>query len=64
MNTEESSSRIIPLAASNAALKRAAALARETAIATNTSLIIMQDGKIIAIPADKLAAQKKNTQEA
>jgi len=46
------------------ALKRAAILARETAIATNTSLIIMQNGKIIAIPADKLAAQKKNTQEA
>jgi len=45
------------------ALKRSAILARETAIATNTHLIIMQDGKIVTIPADKLAAQKTNQQE-
>jgi len=45
------------------ALKRASQLARETAIATNTSLIIMQDGKIVKIPADKLKAEKQITQE-
>jgi len=44
------------------ALKRAALLARETAIATNTRLIIMQEGKIVAIPADKLVEQNKNRQ--
>jgi len=45
------------------ALKRAAMLARETAIATNTNLIVMQNGKIISIPAKKLAAQQQNKQD-
>jgi len=62
MSTQAVPTRLIPLEASNTALKRAALLARETAIATNTSLIIMQDGKIIAIPADKLVEQNKNRQ--
>jgi len=45
------------------ALKRAALLARETAIATGTRLIIMQDGKITAISAEELAKQKQNKQK-
>jgi len=54
---------ITRLSVSNAALKRTAMLARETAIATNTCLIIMQDGKAVTILADKLAAQKQIKQE-
>jgi len=63
MNTQETSTRAIPLAASNAALKRASLLAQETAIATNTCLIIMQGGKIVTLSADELSAQKQNKQE-
>jgi len=63
MNTQEASTRVIPLDASNAALKRATLLARETAIATHTNLIIMQDGKVVTLSADELSAQKKNKQE-
>ena len=36
------------------ALKRAARMARETAIATGTSLVIMRDGKIVHVPPDEL----------
>jgi len=63
MNAQDSQARIIPLSASNAALKRAAQMARETAIRTNTRLIVMQGGKIVAIPADELVAQQKQQQE-
>lgn len=37
-----------------AALKRAAQLARQTAIQTNTSIVVVQDGKLIHISADEL----------
>ena len=36
------------------ALRRAAQLARKTAIQTNTSIIIMQDGKIVHVTAQEL----------
>jgi len=62
MSIQVASTHLIPLEASNAALKCAALLARETAIATNTNLIIMQNGKIISIPAKELAAQQQNKQ--
>jgi hypothetical protein len=42
------------LRASLAAMRRAAALARKTAIQTNTDLVIVEDGKLVRIPADQL----------
>ena len=43
--------------ASMAAMKRAAALARETAIQTNTSIVIEKDGKVVRISAEELRRQ-------
>jgi len=63
MNAQEFFARLVPLTASHAALKRAAMLARDTAITTHTRLIIMQDSKIVVIHADKLAAQKQSGQD-
>lgn len=45
------------LRASLEALRRAAALARQTAIQTDTDLIIVKDGKTIRIPAAVLREQ-------
>jgi hypothetical protein len=42
------------LRASAAAIRRAAELARNTAIQTNTNLIVMKDGKLVRIPAQVL----------
>ena len=42
------------LRASAAAMSRAAAAARKTAIQTGTNLIIMKDGKLTRIPAQTL----------
>ena len=42
------------LAASFVALKRAAKIAREIAIQTNTSIVIMRDGKIVHLSAEQL----------
>lgn len=39
------------------AMQRAAELARETAIQTNTGIVINRDGKITHISADELRAQ-------
>ena len=39
-----------------AALKRAAQMARETAIQTNTGIVISRDGKLVRITADELRA--------
>lgn len=47
------------LRASLEALRRAAELARQTAIQTDTDLIIVKDGKTIRIPA---AVLRKQTQ--
>ncbi len=46
------------LASSFIALKRAAKIARETAIQTNTGIVIMRDGKIVHISARELIAEK------
>lgn len=50
------------LRGSVAAMHRAAALARKTAIQTDTSLVIVENGELIRIPADVLreAAAKDN----
>lgn len=45
------------LRGSIAALKRAAALARQTAIQTETALVVMEGGRLIRIPADELRRQ-------
>ena len=43
--------------ASLAALQRAAALARETAIQTNTGIVIVENGKVVRISAEELRRQ-------
>lgn len=45
------------LRASLQALQRAADEARKTAILTNTDLIVVQDGRIVRIPASQLREQ-------
>lgn len=40
--------------ASLAAMRRAAALARQTAIDTNTAIVLMRDGELVRIPAETL----------
>lgn len=40
-------------------LLRAAELARETAIQTNTGIVISRDGEVIHISADELRAEAK-----
>ena len=42
------------LRASVAAMRRAAALARETAIRTDTDLVVVKDGQLVRIPAQVL----------
>ena len=42
------------LPASLAAMRRAAAMARETAIRTGTAIVIVRDGKPVRIPAARL----------
>jgi len=48
------------LRGSLAALRRAALLARKTAIQTDTALVIVQDGKVIRIPADQLRRDEQS----
>jgi len=45
--------------AATAALRRAAALARKTAIDTNTYLVVMRNGKLIRISAAELRQQQE-----
>lgn len=45
------------LRASLAAMRRAAALARETAIRTDTEIVLVRDGKPVRIPAAELRKQ-------
>jgi hypothetical protein len=42
------------LRGSLAAMQRAAEMARQTAIQTNTALVVVQDGKTVRIPAAEL----------
>lgn len=48
------------LRASFAALQRAAQMARQVAIQTNTAIVVMKDGQLIRIPAEILAQQQKS----
>ena len=45
------------LRASVVAMRRAAQMARETAIRTDTDLVVMKNGQIIRIPAQVLRAE-------
>ena len=51
------------LRGSLAALQRAAALARETAIQTNTNIVIEKDGKLVWISAEELRRQASEAKE-
>ena len=46
-----------------AALQRAAALARETAIQTNTGIVIVENGKVVRISAEELRRQASEAKE-
>lgn len=47
------------LRGSLAAMQRAAKLAREIAIQTNTAIVIMRDGKPVRVTAEELRAAQK-----
>lgn len=47
------------LRGSMAAMRRAAALARKTAIQTDTAIVVVRDGKVVRIPAAELRAGKE-----
>jgi len=49
---------ILDVKAATEALHRAAALARKTAIDTNTGIVVMKDGKVTHIPAAQLRQQE------
>ncbi len=51
------------LRASLAALQRAAALARETAIQTNTNIVIEENGKVVRILAEELRRKASEAKE-
>jgi len=42
------------------AMQRAAELARQTAIATNTAIIVARDGKPVRVTADELRQQERS----
>ncbi len=48
------------LRASVAALQRAAEMARQVAIQTNTAIVVMENGKLVRIPAEVLVQQQKH----
>jgi hypothetical protein len=41
------------------AMKRAAEMARQIAIQTNTAIVLVKDGKVVRIPADQLRESKE-----
>ena len=46
-----------------AALQRAAVLARDTAIQTNTNIVIVENGKVVRISAEELRRQASEGKE-
>jgi hypothetical protein len=55
MNPEEISRAKNPdLPASLIALRRAAAMARQVAIETNTGIVVVEGGRLVCIPAEQL----------
>lgn len=51
---ELSKARNPDLRASPVALQRAAELARQTAVQTDTAIVVVQDGRLVRIPAEQL----------
>lgn len=49
--------------ASLTALRRAAALARKTAIQTDTELVVVRDGRIVRVSAETLRKQADTQQD-
>lgn len=47
------------LRASLAALQRAAELARQAAVQTNTAIVVVVDGKLVRIPAEQLRKARR-----
>ncbi|MFA7667154.1 MAG: hypothetical protein WCY32_13660 [Burkholderiaceae bacterium] len=47
------------LRASLPAMQRAAELARETAIRTDTGIVVVRNGKVVHIPAEQLREAKR-----
>ena len=45
------------LAASLTAMRRAAGMAREQALRTDTAIVVMQDNKLVRVSADELRKQ-------
>jgi hypothetical protein len=61
MNTIDlSNARDPDVRSSLAALRRAAALARKEAIATNTDIVVVKDGRLLVIEAKTLREQAEN----
>ena len=56
---ELSKARNPDLRASLAAMRRAAELARQTAMQTNTAIVVVLDGKLVRIPAEQLRQSKR-----
>jgi len=55
MNAKDlSTARNPDLRSSLAALRRAAELARKTAVQTNTAIVVVENGKLLRIPAERL----------
>ena len=62
MNNKDISTAKDPdLRSSLAALQRAALLAWQTAIQTNTNIVVVQDGQLVFIDAATLREQMQNT---
>jgi hypothetical protein len=52
------------LIASQAAMQRAALAARQIAIQTHTGIVVMQDGKLVRIPAEMLRREEQREEKA
>jgi len=53
------STQAINIQAALAALHRAAEMARKTAIDTDTCLVVMENGKVVRIPAQQLRQEQR-----
>lgn len=63
-STDISQAKNPDLRGSLAAMKRAAQMARDVAIQTNTAIILMQDGKIVRVTAEELRRQAAEARSA
>jgi len=59
-NHDLSNARNPDLRASLGALQRAAEIARQKAMDTNTAIVVVRNGKLMRIPADKLRDERRD----